>query len=80
MTEIEQVKGGVPWENSNNADQMMMMENEDDWEGGNNSAKLFERSRIKALAGENIINYKLSVHKTHAVSWSTIWIYGLAIK
>ena len=26
-------------------------ENEDDWEGGNNSAKLFERSRIKALAG-----------------------------
>ena len=30
---------------------------EDDWEGGDNSAKLFERSRIKALAGLSLIHF-----------------------
>jgi len=40
MTEIEQE---LRWENNVNEDE--------DWEGAQNSAKLFERSRIKALAG-----------------------------
>ena len=48
MTEIEQVHS-VRYENSNQT--TVDLQNEDDWEGGNNSAKLFERSRIKALAG-----------------------------
>ncbi|WAR19671.1 SPTCB-like protein [Mya arenaria] len=44
MTEVEIMpQTGVRWESG----QM-----EDDFEGGNNSAKLFERSRIKALADE----------------------------
>lgn len=50
MTEIEHnlIHDGVGWQNNIQNDNM----NEDDeWEGGNNSAKLFERSRIKALAG-----------------------------
>ena len=42
MTDIQQAP---QWDSNNVAD------NEDDFEGGNNSAKLFERSRIKALAG-----------------------------
>lgn len=51
MTEIEQVPPQMLWENGDK--NMVHSENEadDDWEGGNNSAKLFERSRIKALAG-----------------------------
>ena len=52
MTEIEQVHSGVRYENSNNT-ALQELQNEDDWEGGNNSAKLFERSRIKALAGQS---------------------------
>lgn len=32
-------------------------DNDEDWEGGNNTAKLFERSRIKALAGMFTIQY-----------------------
>ena len=47
MTEIEQVGDGR-WEITNN----YTNENEEDFDGANNSAKLFERSRIKALAGE----------------------------
>ena len=47
MTEIEQVGDGR-WEITHN----YTNENEDDFDGANNSAKLFERSRIKALAGE----------------------------
>ena len=44
MTEvIENIPTGIRWDSG----QM-----EDDFEGGNNSAKLFERSRIKALAGK----------------------------
>ena len=50
MTEIEQVHSGVRYENSNQT-ALELIQNEDEWEGGNNSAKLFERSRIKALAG-----------------------------
>lgn len=43
MTEIEQyVNNGLRWDSG----QM-----EDDYDAGNNSSKLFERSRIKALAG-----------------------------
>lgn len=52
MTEIEQypMNDGVGWQNNIRNDTM----NEDDeWEGGNNSAKLFERSRIKALSGNS---------------------------
>ena len=44
MTEVEHMPStGVRWESG---------QIEDDFEGGNNSAKLFERSRIKALAGK----------------------------
>lgn len=54
MTEIEH--GGVRWPENNTLDyhndQLDNEQNEDDWDGANNSAKLFERSRIKALAGE----------------------------
>lgn len=45
-------RGGTPrWENGNNVNSIMdeQDEMEDDLES--NSAKLFERSRIKALAG-----------------------------
>ena len=43
MTEvIENIPTGIRWDSG----QM-----DEDFEGGNNSAKLFERSRIKALAG-----------------------------
>lgn len=52
MTDIEQVNSGVRYENTNNTALVDLQQNEDDWEGGNNSAKLFERSRIKALAGQ----------------------------
>ncbi len=42
------MKDGMQWENSNdNANQV----DDEEWEGGNNCSKLFERSRIKALAG-----------------------------
>ncbi|KAH3857032.1 hypothetical protein DPMN_099629, partial [Dreissena polymorpha] len=44
MTEVDHMpQTGVRWESG---------QIEDDFEGGNNSAKLFERSRIKALADE----------------------------
>lgn len=44
MTEVDNMPStGVRWESG---------QIEDDFEGGNNSAKLFERSRIKALAGK----------------------------
>ncbi|XP_060584243.1 spectrin beta chain-like isoform X5 [Ruditapes philippinarum] len=44
MTEVDNMPStGVRWESG---------QIEDDFEGGNNSAKLFERSRIKALADE----------------------------
>ena len=43
MTEvIENIPTGIRWDSG-------LMD--EDIEGGNNSAKLFERSRIKALAG-----------------------------
>ncbi len=54
MTEVEQVQVGVRWENNVNE--------EEDWEGAQNSAKLFERSRIKALAGmylQQVINNEM---------------------
>lgn len=48
MTEVEHhYSPRQPWENATNNGTDM----HDDWESGNNSAKLFERSRIKALAG-----------------------------
>lgn len=53
MTEVEPAqRGGTPhWENGTNVNNIMdeQDEMEDDLES--NSAKLFERSRIKALAG-----------------------------
>jgi len=53
MTEVETAqRGGTPrWENGTNVNNIMdeQDEMEDDLES--NSAKLFERSRIKALAG-----------------------------
>ncbi|XP_013410395.1 spectrin beta chain-like [Lingula anatina] len=45
MTEVQQVHAGIRWEPG----QVQM---EEEWDGGNNSSKLFERSRIKALADE----------------------------
>ena len=48
MTEIEQ---GQRWEQQNNIN-----ENEDEMFEEGNPAKLFERSRIKALAGQS--NFK----------------------
>jgi hypothetical protein len=42
MTEIEQYSNGVRWESGM----------EEDFDPGSNSSKLFERSRIKALAGK----------------------------
>jgi len=52
--EIETLQSGDLLKNHNAI--LDNMENEDDWEGGDNSAKLFERSRIKALAGRNVHN------------------------
>ena len=49
MTEIEQVGDGTRWEIPNNYSNEM----DDMDDGANNSAKLFERSRIKALAGND---------------------------
>jgi len=54
MTEVETApqRGGTPhWENGTNINNIMDEQDdmEDDLES--NSAKLFERSRIKALAG-----------------------------
>ena len=52
--EIETLQSGGLMKNHNNI--LDNMENEeDDWEGGDNSAKLFERSRIRALAGRNAL-------------------------
>ena len=42
MTDIQDGQ----WDSSN------VPETDEEWEGGNNTAKLFERSRIKALAGK----------------------------
>ena len=55
MTEIEHnlINDGVGWQNNLNDN----INEDDDWEGGNNSAKLFERSRIKALAGKTFLTY-----------------------
>jgi hypothetical protein len=54
MTEIESYHNstGVRWEPG---------QIEDDFDAGNNSAKLFERSRIKALAGNKYssINFNM---------------------
>ncbi len=50
MTEI--APNTRPWENSKEVYNDNINEQDDEWEGGNNSAKLFERSRIKALAGK----------------------------
>ena len=49
MTEIEQMQAPPGWGNSNINENDYMEEDLDDV--ANNSAKLFERSRIKALAG-----------------------------
>ena len=46
MTEID-TQAGVRWDSNVDA----VNEDEEDFDGANNSAKLFERSRIKALAG-----------------------------
>ena len=51
MTEIEQVGDGTRWEIPNNYSNEM----DEDVDAANNSAKLFERSRIKALAGKNTL-------------------------
>ena len=60
MTEVEtSQRGGTPrWENGTNVNNIMdeQDEMEDDLES--NSAKLFERSRIKALAGWQFILMK----------------------
>jgi len=55
MTEVETVRGGTPHlENGTNINNIM--DEQDDFEDDleSNSAKLFERSRIKALAGLHI--------------------------
>lgn len=44
MTEIESLANSVRWEG----------QVDEDFDAGNNSSKLFERSRIKALAGKEI--------------------------
>ena len=67
--EIETLQSGDLLKNHNaNLDNM---ENEDDWEGGDNSAKLFERSRIKALAGRNVH----SVHVCISPLYRQIWLH-----
>lgn len=43
MTEIESYSNSVRWEPG---------QGDEEFDAGNNSSKLFERSRIKALAGE----------------------------
>lgn len=40
------------WEPNNVEQANNYMSDEDDFESGNSTAKLYERSRIKALAGE----------------------------
>ena len=51
MTEVEPVRNAMHWENgSSNVNNIADMD-EDLEDLENNSAKLFERSRIKALAG-----------------------------
>ncbi|GFS19201.1 spectrin beta chain [Elysia marginata] len=53
MTEIENYANNVRWDPG---------VNDDDFDAGNNSSKLFERSRIKALAGHMIrYLYQLTV-------------------
>jgi hypothetical protein len=46
MTEIES------YANNSNSVRWPQGQGEDDFDAGNNSSKLFERSRIKALAGQ----------------------------
>jgi hypothetical protein len=53
MTEIDTIPTGVRW-----GDPTQNITN-DDWEGGDNSSKLFERSRIKALAGESYFPFQI---------------------
>lgn len=47
MTEIAQIHAGVHWEPGQGPPAM-----EEGFDSGSNSSKLFERSRIKALAGK----------------------------
>lgn len=51
MTEVHQAYNNVRWEPEKNGHPAQNGNNEFDDDGGANSAKLFERSRIKALAG-----------------------------
>jgi len=58
MTQVDAVpNGGVRWEMSGNGNNIMEMETDELEDIENNSAKLFERSRIKALAGEIRITF-----------------------
>ena len=40
-----------------NADTQQRSQQEEEWESAKSSAKLFERSRIRALAGINVNNF-----------------------
>lgn len=51
MTEVHQAYNSVRWEPEKNGHAPANANDFDD-DGGANSAKLFERSRIKALAGK----------------------------
>ena len=50
---------GVRWDPIHN--QEVIEDYEFDYDGGNSSSRLFERSRIKALAGESIIRIHWAV-------------------
>ena len=76
---------GVRWDPINQQNETI---NQDDYEfeydGGNSSSRLFERSRIKALAGKNspisfkfceivvIVNFLETFHIRHFASFDTL--------
>ena len=55
MTEVESAQTGLLWDHANNVNNIMDNGDEEIEDLENNSAKLFERSRIKALAGEELL-------------------------
>ncbi|CAH1792317.1 unnamed protein product [Owenia fusiformis] len=64
MTEVEQISSGIRWDPNNQQDNGQMLIEDDEWEGGDSTSKLFERSRIKALADE-----RESVQKKTFCKW-----------
>lgn len=64
MTEIEQYSNGVRWESGM----------DEDFDPGSNSSKLFERSRIKALAGT--VHYIEYEYKSIKKCWINVWKFN----